>query len=43
MLQALGKKYRFIKEYYETINNLKEKVNINIIFVKVDSHTDRLI
>lgn len=30
------------KEYYEAINKLKKEGNINIIFVKVDSHTDDL-
>ncbi|MEG0308724.1 MAG: ribonuclease H family protein [Clostridium sp.] len=30
------------KEYYEIINKLKRKGDINIIFVKVDSHTNDL-
>ncbi|KEZ84919.1 hypothetical protein IO99_17810 [Clostridium sulfidigenes] len=30
------------KEYYEVINKLKKEGNINIIFVKVDSHTNDL-
>lgn len=30
------------KSYYEDINKLKKERNINIIFVKVDSHTDDL-
>ncbi|MEG1257170.1 ribonuclease H family protein [Clostridium sp.] len=30
------------KEYYETINNLKTKGNLKVIFVKVDSHTNDL-
>ncbi|MFL0246614.1 viroplasmin family protein [Candidatus Clostridium stratigraminis] len=30
------------KNYYETINNIKSRNNINIIFVKVDSHTGDL-